>query len=63
MAGGGIRAYQLLLSHLGRQTSSEVLCVASLSLQLLSHLSSQEQLNSSRILLTLWKAKYILLHV
>lgn len=63
MAGGGIRGYQLLLRHLSRQPSSEVLRVASLSSQLLSHLSSQEQLNSSRILLSRFKGKYILLNV
>lgn len=60
MAGGGIRSCQLLLSHLGRKPSSEVLCVALWSLELLSHLSCQEQLNSSTILLTLCKRKYIL---
>lgn len=60
MAGGGIRGCQLLLSHLGRKPSSEVLCVVLWSLQLLSHLSCQEQLNSSTILLTLCKGKYIL---
>lgn len=60
MAVGGIRGCQLLLSHLGRKASSEVLCVALWSLQLLSHLSCQEKLNSSTILLTLCKGKYIL---
>lgn len=56
-----IRGYQLLLSHLGRQPSSEVLRGALLSLRLLSHLASQE-LNSSSILLTLCIGKYILLN-
>lgn len=57
-----IRGYQLLLSHLGRQPSSEVLRGALLSLRLLSHLASQVQLNGSSMLLTPCIGKYILLN-